>query len=285
VREASAGAGAAPGNLGRVGYEVRTDVFEGPFDLLLHLISAEEVDVYEISLARIVDAYLGELERMQDLDLDVATEFLLIAATLVELKCRRLLPGLDDLDLDEDLALFEERDLLLSRLVECKMFSSAARMLAALEAAASKSLARSAGPEERFDHVQPDLLAGVSAEMLRDAAARALAQKPLPRIDVDHILVDELTVAEVVDDLSAVLAGRGRVSFRALTDGLEQRIQVIVHFLALLELYKQGLIEIDQRETFGELFVWWCEDGDEGAGATAGAARPSESLVDADYRG
>jgi segregation and condensation protein A len=268
-----------------VGYEVRTDVFEGPFDLLLHLISAEEVDVYEVSLSRIVDAYLVELERMQDLDLDVATEFLLIAATLVELKCRRLLPGPDDLDLDEDLALFEERDLLLARLVECKMFSGAARMLAALEAAASKSLPRSAGPDERFDDIRPDLLAGVSAEMLGDAARRALAQKPLPRIDVDHILVDELTVADVVDDLCAVLAGRGRISFRALTDGLEQRIQVIVHFLAVLELYKQGLIEIDQRGTFGELVLWWCEDGREGADAKGASGRAREALVDAEYGG
>lgn len=270
---------------------MRTDVFEGPFDLLLHLISAEQVDVYEISLSRIVDAYLAELERRQGLDLDVATEFLLIAATLVELKCRRLLPGLDDLDLDQDLALFEERDLLLARLVECKMFSGAARMLAALEVDASKSLPRSAGPDERFDDIQPDLLAGVSAEMLRDAAWRALAQKPVPRVDVDHILVDELTVAEVVDDLSAVLVGRGRISFRALTEGLEQRIQVIVHFLAVLELYKQGLIEIDQRDTFGELMLWWCFDGADAAAGSGssthrdGSTRPSGALVDAEYRG
>src|SRR6478609_2284565 len=95
----------------RVPYEVSTPVFEGPFDLLLHLISSEQVDVYEISLSRIVDGYLAELERMEHLDLDMATEFLLIAATLIELKTRRLLPGRDDGDLDEELLLYEERDL------------------------------------------------------------------------------------------------------------------------------------------------------------------------------
>ncbi|MCA9849496.1 MAG: segregation/condensation protein A, partial [Dehalococcoidia bacterium] len=92
-------------------YEVQTPVFEGPFDLLLHLILREQVDLYEVSLARIVDAYLVELERMEDLDLEVATEFLLIAATLVELKTRRLLPDETDGDLDDELALWEERDL------------------------------------------------------------------------------------------------------------------------------------------------------------------------------
>jgi segregation and condensation protein A len=274
-----------------VAYEVRTEAFEGPFDLLLRLIGAEQVDVYEISLSRIVDGYLAELERMHDLDLDVATEFLLIAATLIELKSRRLLPGPDDLDLDEDLALFEERDLLLARLVECKMFSGAARTMAALEAAASKSLARTAGPDERFDGLRPDLLAGVSAEMLHMAALRALAPKPVPRVDADHILVDELTVAEIVDHLAAVLAGRGRISFRSLTEELGERIEVIVHFLAVLELYKQGLVEIYQQATFGELVLWWRAEGHDGKSAggevagTGMAAPPSQALVDAEYGG
>ena len=107
-------------------YDVATPVFEGPFDLLLHLILREQVDIYEVSLSRIVDAYLVEIERLQSVDLDVATEFLLIAATLVELKARRLLPGRDDIDLDDELALWEERDLLLARLLECKTFKDVA---------------------------------------------------------------------------------------------------------------------------------------------------------------
>jgi segregation and condensation protein A len=93
-----------------VPYEVSTPVFEGPFDLLLHLIVREQVDLYDISLTTIVDAYLSELTKLQKdgLDLDVATEFLLIAATLVELKARRLLPGPDDVDVDDEIALWDE---------------------------------------------------------------------------------------------------------------------------------------------------------------------------------
>src|SRR5690349_16829726 len=107
-------------------YEVQTPVFEGPFDLLLHLITRQQVDLYEISLSTIVTAYVAELERLEHLDLEVATEFLLIAATLVELKARWLLPGPDTVDLDEELALWSERDLLLARLLECKTFKDAA---------------------------------------------------------------------------------------------------------------------------------------------------------------
>src|SRR5687768_17578878 len=112
-------------------YEVQTPVFEGPFDLLLHLILREQVDLYEVSLSRIVDAYIGELDRMRErdakLDLDVATEFLLIAATLVELKARRLLPGRSDVELDDEFGLWEERDLLVARLLQCKTFKDAAK--------------------------------------------------------------------------------------------------------------------------------------------------------------
>src|SRR5262245_5891047 len=125
--------------------DVATPVFEGPFDLLLHLILREQVDLYEVSLSRIVDAYLAELERMERLDLEVATEFLLIAATLVELKARRLLPGRDAVDLDEELALWEERDLLLARLLECKTFKDVSRTLAQLQEVAGRSYPRMAG--------------------------------------------------------------------------------------------------------------------------------------------
>ena len=131
-------------------YEVQTEVFEGPFDLLLHLILNQQVELYEITLSTIVDAYLAEVEKMDSLDLDVATEFLLIAATLVELKTRRLLPEDADLDLDDELALWEERDLLLARLVECKTFKDAARPLSMLADDASRKLPRTAGLDERF---------------------------------------------------------------------------------------------------------------------------------------
>src|SRR3954469_4205854 len=163
-------------------FAVATPVFEGPFELLLHLILREQVDIYEVSLTRIVDAYLEEIERLQVLDLDVATEFLLIAAILVELKARRLLPGRDDVDLDDELALWEERDLLLTRLLEAKTFKDAAAELQRLSGLADRSHPRTAGLEERFPAVAPDLLAGVTPEQLRDAYRKAVAPKPIPRV-------------------------------------------------------------------------------------------------------
>ena len=145
-------------------FAVATPVFEGPFDLLLHLILREQVDIYEVSLSRIVDAYLDEIERLQVVDLDIATEFLLIAATLVELKARRLLPGRDDIDLDDELALWEERDLLLARLLECKTFKDVAGVFSRLADDADRSFPRTAGPDERFDELMPDLLEGVDRQ-------------------------------------------------------------------------------------------------------------------------
>ncbi|MSZ56532.1 MAG: segregation/condensation protein A, partial [Actinobacteria bacterium] len=130
--------------------EVATPVYEGPFDLLLHLIMREEVDIHEISLSTIVDAYLAELVKMTELDLEIATEFLLIAATLIELKTRRLLPGKETVDLDEELALWEERDLLLARLLEAKTFKDVAKVLAVFVDDADRVYARVVGVDERF---------------------------------------------------------------------------------------------------------------------------------------
>ena len=158
--------------------DVATPVYEGPFDLLLQLILAEEVDLYEINLARIVDAYLVEIERLQALDLDVATEFLLIAATLVELKARRLLPGRAEVDLDDELALWEERDMLLARLLECKTFKDVAAVFSTLADASGRCVARRVGADERFDDVAPDLLAGITPRRLHQAANRS--QRPPP---------------------------------------------------------------------------------------------------------
>ncbi len=238
-------------------YEVQTTVYEGPFDLLLHLITREEVDLWEISLSAIVDAYLAEVEGMGVVDLDGATEFLVIAATLVELKCRRLLPGTVDVDVDEELALFEERDLLLARLLECKTFRDAGSALARLAATAGLSHPRTAGPEPLLLALAPDLLAGVSPADLRGAYLRATEPKPPPRVDIDHVAPIRVSVRDVVDELAASLPVHRQVTFRQLTSGVSSRLDVIVRFLAVLELYKQGLVELDQPSTFGELTVTW----------------------------
>ena len=240
--------------------DVATPVFEGPFDLLLHLILKEQVDIYEVSLARIVDSYITEVERMQSLDLDVATEFLLIASTLVELKARRLLPGRDDIDLDDELALWEERDLLLARLLECKTFKDVALVFSRLSDEADRSFPRMAGPDDRFVGLMPDLLEGVTGARLHAAYLRATTPRPVARIDLFHVAPIRASVADAVVELVDELPRVGRISFSRLTGGLVERLEVIVRFLALLELFKQGVVELDQHDRFGDIEIVWVGD-------------------------
>ncbi|MGA0195905.1 MAG: segregation and condensation protein A, partial [Ilumatobacteraceae bacterium] len=249
--------------------DVSTPVFEGPFDLLLHLILKEQVDIHEVNLALIVDAYLVEVDKMEFLDLDVATEFLLIAATLVELKARRLLPGREDVDLDEELALWEERDLLLARLLECKTFKDVGRVFGALADEADRCFARSAGPDERFAELMPDLLEGVKPKQVHAAYLRATTPKPEPKVDLFHVGAIKANVADALAELVDELPRIRRISFRRLTADLVDRIEIIVRFLALLELFKQGFVEIDQAEKFGDIDIVWIGEEMVSVGAIA----------------
>jgi segregation and condensation protein A len=262
----------AAGIVGVVPYEVHTTVFEGPFDLLLHLIARQEVDLYEVSLTAIVDAYLAELDRMGPLDLEVATEFLVIAATLVELKTRRLLPEEpgDGLGAD-DLALFEQRDLLLAQLMECKTFSEAGESLGRMLDAGARSVPRTAGPELRFLALAPDLLAGITPDHLARALVSAATPKPPPRVDLFHVAPNRMSVGEALAELLASLPDTGTTTFREITGGMAPGIDVVVRFLAVLELYKQGLVELDQATTFGELRITWSGDDHDRAAFLTGA--------------
>lgn len=256
-------------------YEVATPVFAGPFDLLLHLILREQVEIWEVSLSRIVDAYVSEIERMDHLDLEVATEFLLIAATLVELKTRRLLPGDGDLDLDEELGLWEERDLLLARLLECKTFKDASAALARMADAAARSFPRRAGLPEHLAALTPDLLAGITPDGLRDAFLRACRPKPSLRVDLDHVAPIRLSVRDALDEVADELSRVGVLTFRRLTADLATRLEVIIRFLAVLELFKQGLVDLDQGERFGDIRITWL-----GGAAGVALADLDHDLVD-----
>jgi len=243
-----------------VSYAVQTEGFDGPFDVLLHLIVRDEVDLYEVSLSRIVDGFLAHLDGLGALDLEVTTEFLVIAATLVDLKARRLLPGPVDVEVDEELALFEQRDLLLARLIEAKTYRDAGAALERLAAAAGRSWPRTAGLEERFLALAPDLLAGVTPADVHGAWLRASSPTPPARVQLDHLAPVRVSVGEAVEELLGVLPGASPVTFRTLTDGMGDRMEVIVRFLAVLELYKQGLVELGQAVTFGDLEVRWLGD-------------------------
>lgn len=240
-----------------MGYEVTTPVFAGPFDLLLHLILKEELDIHEVSLSRIVEAYLAEMQKMETLDLDIATEFLLIAATLIELKTRRLLPVRDDTEIDEEFALWEERDLLLARLLDCKTFKDVAGVMNTLIERADLSFPRMAGPEERFDSLIPDLLEGVTPLRLQRTLLRITAPKPRITVDMVHVTPIRASVADALIELIEFLPTAGRTSFSELSRGITERVEVIVRFLALLELFKQGRVELVQGDRFGDVEVLW----------------------------
>jgi segregation and condensation protein A len=245
-------------------YEVATPVYDGPFELLLHLILREEVDLYEVNLVSIVDAFLVVLEQMDHTDLDVATEFLLVASTLVELKSRRLLPIDDDVDLDDELALWEERDLLLSRLLECKTFKDAAVVLRKLHHDGARSYPRVAGIEEQFVSLAPDLLAGIEPEDLRRAYVKVLT-RPQPRVDLFHVNIIKANVSDAIEELVDELPRLGRTTFRSITGSLVERIEVVVRFLAILELFKAGYVELDQIGQFGDIHIVWLGASDEAA--------------------
>jgi len=258
---------------------VTTPVFEGPIDLLLHLVNTHEVDILAVPLGPVVDAFVATVVEHRDaLSMDELSEFLLVAAILVEIKSRCLLPGPDEVEEDEELIGWEERDLLLGRLLECRAYAAAADAFVALSEMAARSVAREAGLDEGFVVHAPDLLAGVTPAALAEAYGRATAVRPVPRVDLSHVTVDTVTVSEAVEELAAELPRLGRVSFRELTAELTTRIEVIVRFLALLELCKMGRVSLGQGRTFGDLEVCWMAD--ERVPVTAGLG----SLAD-DYDG
>ncbi|MGH2694958.1 MAG: segregation and condensation protein A [Actinomycetota bacterium] len=242
-------------------YEVRTEVFEGPIDLLLHLITRQRVDIYEIPLATITEEYLAAVGALEPLDLESATGFLVVAATLLELKSARLLPtrGVGE----EDEYLLEQRDLLLARLVECATFRDAGVWMGHRIDQGAGFHPRRAGLEEPFVDLIPDLLADTRVEHLAGAAAVALAPRPTPVLDTSHVTPITASVRDALREVAGHLRGRDEVSFEALCSGVSERIEVVVRFLALLELFKAGAVELAQPSTFGSIRARWTGEVDE----------------------
>ena len=241
-------------------YVVTTPSFSGPIELLLQLISSHDVDVLDVALAPIVDAFVATLrDEVVELEVDDLSEFLLIAAILLEMKSRRLLPGRDGTDPDEEFVGWEERDVLLARLLELRTYAALADAFVSLFERASRSFPRLRGIDDGFVVAPPDLLAGVTTAQLAGAYLRGIEVKPVPVVRLHHVTVDAVSVAETVVSLSQRLPSLGKLSFRQLTEGLESRIEIIVHFLALLELCKLGHIELGQGATFGDVEIEWIE--------------------------
>jgi segregation and condensation protein A len=253
-----------------VAYAVSTPAFEGPIDLLLHLVSSHEVDVLDIPLLPVIDGFVRVLSEDRDLiDFNQLSEFLLVAAILIELKSQKLLPGREAVEDDEDLVGWEERDLLLARLLECRAYAAAADVFVALAEQASRSVPREVGLDDDFVVHAPDLLAGITPEDVAQAYLHGSAERPVPRVDLSHVTVDTVSVSEAVAELIALPESTRVGSFRELVQECRTRIEVIVRFLALLELCKMGRVSLGQGETFGDLRISWLA-GHELAGVASG---------------
>ncbi len=255
-------------------FEVHLDNFEGPFDLLLGLISKHKLDITEIALASVTDEFIAHIRRAQeadtDWDLGQASEFLLVAATLLDIKAARLLPQAGATD-DDDFALIEARDLLFARLLQYRAFKDIARAFADQMATAGKMTARQAGLEPQFAALLPELVMGITPEQLAMVAARALTPKAPPTVGLEHLHVAQVSVREqaalIVDRLR-----RDRVStFRDLVADADETIVIVARFLALLELFKEGAIAFEQPEALGALTVRW-------TGSDAGEVDVSEEF-------
>jgi segregation and condensation protein A len=237
-------------------YVVRTEVFEGPFDLLLHLIARQRVDIWQVSLSRITEEYLAEIRRMRELDLEVATEFLVVAATLLELKAARLLPAPDD-DHDEIEAALEERDLLFARVLQYRAYKQVAGLFGARLTEQAAYVPRRVGAEDLLRRIVPELLVGVTPEELARLAAAALTATAPPQVIITHIAPPRLSVAEAVTSLAQRLHDQRSSSFEELVGRQAAPIEVVIGLLAVLELYKRSLVELDQTSTFADITVHW----------------------------
>ncbi len=260
-----AGAALAPGGVltrrsASTPFEVHLDVFEGPFDLLLGLISKHKLDITEISLAKVTDEFIAHIKAAQaaetDWDLSQASEFLLVAATLLDLKAARLLPQSGPED-EEDLALIEARDLLFARLLQYRAFKQIAGAFAERMATAGRMTPRQAGLEPRFAKLLPELVMGITPEQLSMIAARAMIPKAPPTVALEHLHAAQVSVREQAAVLVERLRRDRTCSFRALVADADTTLLIVARFLALLELYKEAVIVFDQAEALGELTIRW----------------------------
>nr|WP_280382885.1 segregation/condensation protein A [Nocardia wallacei] len=269
-------------------FHLRLSNFEGPFDLLLQLISQRRLDVTEVALHQVTDefiAYTKALTASLDADptlradkiLDQTTEFLVVAATLLDLKAARLLPSGEVTD-EDDLALLEARDLLFARLLQYRAFKQVAELLGELEQAALRRYPRAVSLEERFLDLLPEVTLGVDAAGFAEIAAAAFRPRPVPKVGLDHLHSHAISVAEQAALVLEMLKNRGAggwTTFRELCGDCDVPIQIVARFLALLELYRGKTIEFDQPDPLGPLAVSWL--GDEGD-------EPRETItIDEDY--
>lgn len=235
------------------------EVFDGPFDLLLGLISKHRLDVTEISLSQVTDEFIAHIRRARaasdEWDLSEASEFLLVAATLLEIKAARLVPSLTADE--DDFELIEARDLLFARLLQYRAFKDMAQFLADRMESDGRLVARQAGLEERFSGLLPELVMTVTPEQLAAVAARALTPKAPPSVDVDHLHAVQVSVREQAHIVTRKLRRGGELTFAQLVADAEHNLVVVGRFLAILELFKEAAVAFEQDEHLRQLTVRW----------------------------
>ncbi|MFF3255463.1 segregation and condensation protein A [Actinacidiphila glaucinigra] len=261
------GEDAAAANDGR--FTVRLANFEGPFDLLLQLISKHKLDVTEVALSKVTDEFMAHIRAMgPDWDLDQTTEFLVVAATLLDLKAARLLPAAEVED-EEDLALLEARDLLFARLLQYRAYKQIAAIFAERLEAEALHHPRTVGLEPQHAELLPEVVLSIGPERFAQLAVKAMQPKPKPQVYVDHIHAPLVSVREQAEHVVAMLRERGEASFLELTFDAPDTLTVVARFLALLELYREKAVALDQEEALGTLQVRW----------TGGDEAPEQPLV------
>jgi segregation and condensation protein A len=258
----------------RAAFEVHLSVFEGPFDLLLSLIAKHQLDVTEVALSQVTDEFISYLHGAAGWELGQATEFLVVAATLLDLKTARLLPA-GEVDDEEDVALLEARDLLFARLLQYRAYKEAAAIISRLMAAEDRRVPRSVSLEPQFAAVVPDVVLSLSPQQFAELAARALAPREPELVAVDHVHTVRVSVRERAVHVARRLADLGTASFRALVSDCQETIEVVATFLALLELFREGHVAFEQVVALGDLQVRW----------TAGEAADPAYLAVEEYDG
>jgi segregation and condensation protein A len=253
--------GEAPPQTGSSGgFQVRLTNFEGPFDLLLQLIFAHRLDVTEVALHQVTDDFIAYTREIgAQLDLEETTAFLVVAATLLDLKAARLLPS-GQIDDEEDLALLEVRDLLFARLLQYRAYKHVAEMFAELEATALRSYPRSVSLEDRFTALLPEVMLGVDAQRFAEIAAVAFTPRPVPTVAIGHLHDLQVSVPEQAQRLLVMLESRGSgqwATFSELVADCAAPMEVVGRFLALLELYRSRTVAFDQSEPLGVLQISW----------------------------
>lgn len=244
-------------------YRVSTQVYSGPFDLLLQLVSRQKVDIGSISISEVAEQYLAEVERLEALDLDVASDFLLVAATLLDIKAASLVPDdssnvTEDDDLDDEFSGLDAdslREVLIQRLIAYKQFKGAAAALGARMEAESRMHPRVAGPDPEFLNLMPDYLAGITLRGLAVICADLDGKRETFLLEAEHVAPSRVPIELTVASVDRVTISRPHLTFRDLLDGDATTEQIVATFLAILELSKRGSVTLEQDENFGTIRI------------------------------